>query len=141
MIRVVLDTNVLLSTVIRPGGKPDQILRQLPGRFELLASEFILSELNEIVTRRHIQAKYKDQVTAPKWALFTSRLRLLATMVEVKSDLRGVVSDPDDEAVLVTAVDGEAAYLVTGDRHLLKLKEYERVRILTPEEFLQVLRQ
>ena len=90
MIHVVLDTNVLLSTVIRPGGKPDQILRQLPGRFELLASEFILSELNEIVSRRHIQAKYKDQVTAPKWALFTSQLRLLATMVEVRAICEGL---------------------------------------------------
>jgi predicted nucleic acid-binding protein len=63
MTRVVLDTNVLIGAAIRPGGKPDQILRQLPERFELITSKYILAEVDTVVTRRHIQVKYRDQVT------------------------------------------------------------------------------
>lgn len=141
MIRVVLDTNVLVSAVIRPGGKSDQIVRQGPGRFELLTSEFIVAEVEEILARRHIQRKYQDQVTASKRVQVIASLRALATMVQVQSDLSGVVADPDDAEVLATAADGFAEYLVTGDRHLLALGTYKAIQIVTPTQFLDILQQ
>ena len=137
--RVVLDTNVLVSALIRPGGKPDQVLRRGASRFDLLSSELILVELEETLSRRHIQTKYKPQVTPRKRKRFLARLRAVATLVAIKSELRGIVTDPNDEAVLAAAVDGHADYLVTGDRHLLAVAAHQGVQIVTPEAFLRAL--
>ncbi len=138
MIRAVLDANVLVSASIRPRGKSDRILRQAGDAFFLLTSEFILSEVEVALGRKHIQAKYQSRVTQEQRTQYLQELRVLAEAVQVQTELH-VVSDPKDNPVLACAVDGRANFLVTGDRHLLRLKEYEKVRIVTPEEFLQIL--
>lgn len=68
MIRAVLDTNILVSAAIKTEGKPAQVLRQSPARFELLTSEYILEELAEALGRPHIQNKYPHQVTPDRCA-------------------------------------------------------------------------
>ncbi len=52
---------------------------------------------------------------------------------------RAVPDDPDDDHLLAAAVEGRAAFLVTGDRHVLSLEEHEGIRILTPAAFLKIL--
>ncbi len=97
-----------------------------------------MSEVEVVLGRKHIQTKYQSRVTQGQRAQYLQELRVLAEVVQVQTELH-VVSDPKDNPVLACAVDGKANFLVTRDRHLLQLKEYEKVQIVTPEEFLQIL--
>jgi uncharacterized protein len=138
MMRVLLDTNVLVSTAIKPEGKPGQIFRFAAARYDLLCTEAILAELADVLARPHLQKKYKDLVAPARREQFVNLVQALAEMVTVESRLE-VVADPDDNLVLAGAIDGSADYLVTGDPHLLEIGEYQRCRIITPDEFLQLL--
>ena len=60
--------------------------------------------------------------------------------MQVKSRFKAVKKDPDDGIIVRAACDGKADYVVSGDRHLLALKEYEGIRILTIDEMLNVLK-
>lgn len=138
MTRAVLDANILISAVIKKGGKPYQVTYLAPDRFDWLTSEFILSEVAGVLTRKHIQTKYRRQVTAKRRRLFFARVRSIAVVVDVKTEL-SVVPDAKDNPVLACAVDGQADYLVTGDPHLLRMQSYENIQIVTPDEFLRIL--
>jgi putative PIN family toxin of toxin-antitoxin system len=138
MIRALLDTNVLVSAAIKPEGKPAQILRQAAAQFELLCTEYVLAELAEVLTRPHLQQKFKDLVAPARREQFVALVRSLAEVIDVETKLR-VVSDTDDNAVLAGAVDGEADFLITGDPHLMKVGEFRRCRVVTPDEFLHIL--
>lgn len=56
-----------------------------------------------------------------------------------KSAIQAVAADPDDNKYIEAAVEGLAQFVVTGDRHLLSLKSYENIRIVTPRVFLELL--
>ncbi len=139
MIRVVLDTNVLVSAFLYPKSRVASILDHAGSRFEWLVSSYLLDEVSSVLARARMQKKYPGRVVAPVRDTYLAMIRSVATVVAVTSRVRGVVRDPKDDPILACAVDGEADYLVTGDRHLLQLKEYEKVQIVTPEEFLQIL--
>ena len=80
-------------------------------------------------------------VTPRKRKRFLARLRAVATLVAIKSELRGIVADPNDEGVLATAVDGHADYLVTGDKSgLLTLRRHRATRIGSARDFASVLK-
>jgi putative PIN family toxin of toxin-antitoxin system len=138
--RVLLDTNVLVSTAIMPQGKPGQIFQRAASRFDLICSEYILEELADVLARPRIQKKYQSLVTSDRRAQFIALVRSLAIIVEVQVTL-DVVSDADDNAVVAGAVDGRADFLVTGDPHLLALRQYEQCRIVNPDQFLAILRE
>ena len=140
MIRAVLDANVLVSAAIKPGGKSYQIVGQAPERFSWLTSEFILDEVAAVLSRRRIQEKYLARVTREERNRFLSLIRTIATTVEVKTVLNVIRDDENDNPVLACGVDGEADYVVTGDRHLLALGYHKDIQVVTPERFLQVLK-
>lgn len=143
MIRAVLDSNVLISTLIRTKGKPARILPRASSQFEWLTSEYILKEVVAVLQRRNIQTKYASQVNAKLQSRYLSLIRSTAIMTHVqektKNRLRGILVDPKDEEVLAAAIEGGANYLVTGDQHLLELRKFQGIRIVTPVEFLSVL--
>ena len=136
--RALLDTNVLVSTAIKPAGKPALIFQLAGVRFDLLTCERVLAELAEVLGRPHIQRKYKNLVTAQRREQFLAVVQSLATLVEARTKL-SVASDPADNEVLAGAVDGQADFLVTGDPHLLVVKQYAGCKIVTPDQFLAVL--
>ncbi len=139
MMRAVLDTNVLVSAVIKQGGKPYRIITQALVRFEWLTCDFILHELVEVLRRKHIQTKYGDRVTPKSCDRFLEMARTIATVVEVKTAVAVVAADSKDNPVLACAKDGLAHYVVTGDPHLLRLETFEGVKIVTPAQFLEIL--
>ena len=136
---VVLDTNVLVSAIIKRVGKPNQILTRAQTNFSWLTCEFILTELIEVLARKHIQTKYKKWVTRFRRDKFLQTVSEVAVVVEVRTQL-DAVADPKDNFVLACAVDGRADYLVTGDSHLLTLGKFGRIKIITPAQFLIELR-
>jgi uncharacterized protein len=139
MIRVVLDTNVLVSALIKREGKPNQIVSRAALEFTWLASEYILAETAQVLTRKHIQARYRAWVTAEQRAQFLAAAEAMAELIHVQTELAAVPQDVKDNPVLACAVDGRADYLVTGDPDLLTLKLFRGIEIVTPARFLQVL--
>lgn len=71
-----------------------------------------------------------------RWIL---ALELIADTVTPRREVRAVPDDPDDDHLFAAALEGHAAFVVTGDQHVLTLGEYEGVRIVTPAEFLEIL--
>ena len=133
----VLDTNVLLQAVGRPQSLCARILRWLD-RFEICASADTIAEFEEVGRGASVRRKLT-------WLTSTRT----AAIVEVLSVARYVASpqpvevcrDPDDDKFLACALAAKADYLVTEDQDLLDLDGYEGLRILTPQEFLDLLEQ
>ena len=129
--RVVLDTNVLISALAFPGSKPDQILERVRRReTDLFISSFILGELERVLARkfRHTTAEVRQRVAA---------IRRMATLVEPGERIHLVEAMDDDNRILECAVAARADYLVTGDReHLLPLRSVQGIPIITPAAFV-----
>lgn len=137
--KVVLDTNILVSATIHPKGKPRQILTLATSAFEWLICNQIISELADVLSRKHVQTKYGQWVTPKQLKNFFESVSKTATLVQIRTVLDVVAADPDDNQILACAVDGQADFLITGDPHLLKLKSHAGIKIVTPAIFLQIL--
>lgn len=136
--KVVLDTNVLVSAIIKRDGNSSRLLSQAGLQYEWLTCDFILSELTDVLSRKHIQTKYRPWVTPTRIKKFLIISQSLATRVKIRSQPT-VAADPKDNIILACALDGRADYLVTGDPHLLSLKSVKGAHILTPAHFLLTL--
>jgi uncharacterized protein len=140
MPRAVLDSSVLVSAFLTPHGSVVRLLRDpARSRYQLCLSEYILTETAEMLlskSRLRNHAAYADTDVR-------DFIRWLLTQAEMVTDLpslRVVLNDPKDDPIIATAVAAKADYLVTGDRaHLLPLREYEGIRILSPREFIDAL--
>lgn len=140
-LRVVADTNVLVSGSLVAAGAPARILTAARHeQITLVTSPELLSEYAEVIGRSHITRKYREATSAGQAVL--SFLQAKAVIVPAVPQQRIVPDDPDDDIVIACAVEGKAGYIVTGDPHLLNLDEYSGIRILNPREFVtQVLRE
>jgi uncharacterized protein len=130
MTRVVLDTNVYISAVMF-GGLPGSLLDlALLRAFTLIISPALLDELDE-----KLQAKF--EMSPEDAAFLRARLESVAHVVEPRETLSVIIEDPDDNRVLECAVKGEAGVIVSGDRHLLRLANYQGIAIVTVRQFLE----
>ena len=141
MLRVVLDTNVLVSSVISQKGAPFFLMEAWQkSRFLLITSETIIEEMQRVLSRPRIQGSFS--ITNDQILRFTSTLKKEAILAFGNADAGGAVpDDPSDEKFLVAALNGNAKIIVSGDKHLLNLKEYQGIAILTPRQFLDRLEQ
>ena len=136
MMRVVLDTNVIVSGVVgirRRESVPGQILRLLHAkRIEVITSDVLLAEIE-----RTLSLDYFAQRTE-RWdrakTLDTFREEGIKTTVTV--NVEGVASHPEDDLILARALSAQVDYLVTGDKQLLARDGYEGLRIVSPRDFL-----
>ena len=139
MLRAVLDANVMISAVIQPKGASGRILRSLLERntFELVVSHSILAELRRSLSypkvRKYIKTSDEDL------DLWVASIELIAQPVNGNLRIDAVAADPDDNKYIEAAVEGLAQFVVTGDKHLLSLKSYENILIITPRVFLDLL--
>jgi uncharacterized protein len=139
VLRAVLDANVMISAVIQPKGASGRILRSLLERntFELVVSHSILVELRRSLSypkvRKYIKTSDEDL------DLWVASIELIAQPVDGNLRIDAVAADPDDNKYIEVAVEGLAQFVVTGDKHLLSLKSYENIRIITPRLFLDLL--
>ncbi|MBM3130417.1 MAG: putative toxin-antitoxin system toxin component, PIN family [Chloroflexi bacterium] len=135
--KAVLDTNVLVSAFLRDKGKSAQILSQ-NSRFELLICEEIVAELTDVLNRPGIRRK--ETYLEHRVHEYLERLRASGTWVTIAEIENLIPHDPPDNTVLACAVEGGAKYLVSGNKHLLDLKQHRRVKIVTPAQFLEILK-
>ena len=138
---VVLDVNVLVSSVIAALGIPRQVFSAwVLGRYPLVTSAGIIAEAEEKLTSPRIARRYG--VTPELIAGTVTLLRTRASVVDVPvEERRAVTSDPEDDYVLATGRLGMAGHLVTGDRGLLAIGRHEGMAIVSPREFLELLNQ
>jgi putative PIN family toxin of toxin-antitoxin system len=131
MVRVVADANILVSAVIADGAPRKFLRRAISQDVELVLSLPILQEFVEVLRRP------KFRMTEAEIDRALGALIQIATVIEVLSRRRVVQADPDDDVVVNTAIDGHADWIVSGDKHLLDLGEYERIEILSVTELLK----
>ena len=129
MIRVVLDTNIYISALMF-GGLPGSLLDlALLQSFSLVISPALLDELDE-------KLRLKFEVSGEDTSIIRAKLENNAEIVRPDIILDVIKDDPDDNRVLECAVKGTADYIVTGDRHLLKLGSFGAISIVTVRQFL-----
>jgi putative PIN family toxin of toxin-antitoxin system len=136
--RVVLDTNTVISRYLSPSGTPAHIFQYWEqGVFTLVVSEPILTEIERVFHYRRINSRLglSDKEIAGIVAGFAT----FAELVTPHQRLHVVEADPDDDMLIECAVEGKADYLVSGDPHLTDIKEYQGIQILTPAQFVLVL--
>jgi len=128
-VRAVFDTNIYVSAFAIPGGRAAAaLLKAVEGEVRLVISKPIIHELLDVLARKF----GRDAEELARVAVF------LAELAEVVQPRRKIemLSDDTDNRILECAIAGRAELIVTGDRAMLELGEYQGVRIMTLREFL-----
>jgi putative PIN family toxin of toxin-antitoxin system len=135
MLKIVADTNVLVSSLIRRGKPQDFILRINGIDVRLISSDVLMSELTSVLTEERIE-KYVAKGDVERFLRYVARR---TTLVKIRSRFKVVKEDPKDDIVLNTAYSGGAEYIVSGDKHLVPLREFKGIKIVTVSEMLDIL--
>lgn len=135
--RVVLDTNVLLSALIAPGSTPDALYEAWRDRrFQLASCERQFEEFSRVSRRDDL----KKRITPSEAGRMVNRIRALAVMYDPLPKVERS-SDPDDDWLLALAEASGADYLVTGDKSgLLALRRHGATRIVSAAEMVRILK-
>ena len=128
---VVLDSSVWISALLHSGNPGQIVSLAASGQIAIYVSPSIRAEVLTVLSRPRFSLS-RAQIT-----LLAQVLDQVASIIEPRERLPGVVSDPQDEHVLEAAVAAGARHLITGDkRHLLPLVEFRGIRIVSPRQFL-----
>ena len=131
-VEVVVDTNVLVSALLF-GGKPGKLIPLWQrGTIRPLASKEIIDEYLRVLT----YPKFKLAEEEINFLLYQEILPYFE-VINVGSGPRIIKKDPEDDKFIRCALAGKAIWIISGDRHLLALKTYQKIKILTPSDFLQ----
>ena len=137
MRKIVLDTNVLVSGVIASGASAQIVDAVRREEFKLVTSAHMLEEFGDVISRRRIARKYPK--AAEKADDLLDFIRAFALVVPGIPGKAQISADRDDDYVLACALEGEAECIVSGDPHLLDLKSYQGIPILTPRDFFSAM--
>ena len=130
--KVVLDTNVFVSGIHWAGNSEKILISWMKGEFKLISSLEIIEELvNTLMNFK--KPMRKDDII---W--WRDLVIKKSVLVYPKGIISIVKEDPDDNKFVEAAVEGEADYIVSQDKHLLKIKEYNGIIIIKPEDFLKI---
>jgi hypothetical protein len=138
MTRAVLDANVFVSGILNAQGLPGRILDAWRAdQFHLLISHAILQEIERVfqypkIARRH-------QWSNVELCNFLAELTSFAVLTPGDFRVQVIAECPADDRYLECAMEGNAAYVVSGDRHLLQLKNYQGITIVPPRIFMDIL--
>ncbi len=142
MIRAVLDTNILISALITKNpSAPLQIYKAfIAQQFLLIISPSILAEAEDVINRKKI-VKYHTRTHEQRKEIIKLLVALSYVTLEPNIPERIIIeSDPKDDKFLHAAIEAQAEYIVSGDHHLLDLKEYKGIKIITPNTFLSIIK-
>lgn len=129
--KVVLDTNVYLSGIIFGGNSRHILDLAIEGKIAAVASPAILLEIAEKLKNKFYWNKEQIIVTIKSIAK-------LSEVVTPKKKLQIVMKDKDDNKIIEAADEANVDFIITGDKHLLEIKKYLDIRIISPSQFLSV---
>jgi len=129
--RVVLDTNIYLSGIIFGGNCRHILDLMIKKKIKAVISPAILLEISQ---------KLKQKFKWSQTQIFTTIKTIIKSTkaVQPKIKIKVVKADKSDDKIIEAAVTGSANYIVSGDQHLLKIKQYQKIKIVTPQEFLSI---
>ncbi len=131
MVKVVIDTNVFFSAFYLPQSKPGEVvLLARRKRIQNFTSPQILKELERIITDKLLWDNSKTQSAI-------TRISNLSELVDPRERLTIIADDPDNR-ILECAKASGADFIISGDKHLLDLKNFQGIKIVTPGEFLEL---
>ncbi len=138
MLKVVIDTNVFVSSTITEKGKPAQILKAWrEKKLEVIISPEILKEIGQVVFRHKIKKisfwREKERYQ------FIEDLARICILTPGSLQLKQSVKHTQDHKFLVAAIEGKADYIVSEDRHLRDSGAHKGIKIVSASEFLQIL--
>lgn len=131
--RVVLDTNILVSAFVFPGGIPESVYRlALEGRIDLVTSPTLLAEFGRVLGEKFGWDARRVEEAVGQVAEIGTIVRPVETLSEIEAD-------PSDDRVLEAAAEGNAEIIVSGDRHLLDAGVWRGIRVLRATDFVAQL--
>lgn len=132
MIRVVLDTNVVISALVKEDGAPALILSLvMNGRIQLCMTEEIFNEYSGVLSRKKFRSL--DQASVKKALLYIKQKSL---WVVPSTRINIIKIDPEDNKFLECASEAKADYLITGNKKHFIMNHYEKTRTMSPRDFL-----
>ena len=135
MTKVTLDTNVLISATFWTGDS-FRILEMIEQKKIICAlSKDILSEYQKVIGSDEIVVKISDK--GLRLSKIVQRVIFLSEIVDPIQKIDVLKEDPTDNKILECAMGGKSDYIITNDNHLLKIREYGNIRIVTPKEFIE----
>jgi len=128
MNRIVFDTNIYISALLF-SGIPRKLLHMADvGVFQLIVSKQILAELRGVL-------RVKFDYETEQLDVIENLLLSISLVVEPKKRINRITVDPSDNRILECAEEGNADYIVSGDKHLLRLRIYSTIKIITPSDY------
>jgi len=135
--RAVADTNVVVSGLLWHGPSRQVLDRARSGEVELFTSAVLLTELVDVLSRKKFRRRLDlAGISADD---LVSAYAALARLVRPVALEPIILADPDDDAVLACAVAARSVLIVSGDAHLLDLREFRGIRVLSASAFLSIL--
>ena len=140
MLKAVLDTSILVSAFLKHEGVNAKIVLGAKNWYQLYLSEEILEETSLVLlTYERIRKKY--HYSDDEALEYLAILRVVAEEVLIKlPKIRVIERDPKDDPVIACALKARADYIVSKDDHLKDLKEYRGIKIVSSQEFLELLK-
>lgn len=133
MIKVVFDTNVLISSLLWSGNPRKCIMLARRKYISAFTAQPILHELHKkLITRFKYSTNEADRVITD--------IKTYTNVIKPGKTLQLINADPEDNKIIECAIEAEANYIVSGDKHLLNLKKYKNLKILSPADFLDAFK-
>jgi putative PIN family toxin of toxin-antitoxin system len=132
--RIVLDTNVLISAILFGGPSREVLELAISGTIDCSLSLSILDELRGVLCRPKFRFSLEQSLRV------IEELHAVCDVVDPGDRVLVLTSDPDDNMILECAISARAAFIVSGDRHLVDLGQYEGIVIVRPAEYLRTIR-
>lgn len=136
--KITVDTNVLVSATFWEGASNEIIEKVEQNEILLILSKEIIGEFVKVLDYDEIKEKIINKNLEMKRTV--EKIIALSIIIESQGKLDVVKDDPNDNIILECAKAGNVDFIISNDSHLLKLKEFEGIPILTPSEFLRVLK-
>jgi len=133
--RAVLDTNVLISSVIATGVPHEIVVKGFSSEYQIVVSVATLTEFRETLLK-YPEKFHMDEEDIQQEV---ETIRYFAEFVDPDEEITAIEADPDDDKFLEAAVAGNVDYIVSGDRHLLDLDSFRGIDIVEPRTFYERL--
>jgi len=134
MLKIIADTNVLVSAFITFGNEYEILKLAKLEQIKIILSLKLLEEFNDVIKREKFGFS-KEQIEN-----FTKQILDITETIYSSTKIDVIKEDMDDNKVLEAAIDGKIDYIVSGDEHLLKLKEFKDIKIVNVKEFLSLIK-
>jgi uncharacterized protein len=132
--RVVADTNIVVSGLLWRGNPRRVLEAAREGTIDLFTSIILLAELEDVLSREKFASRFASVGITPHELVLG--YAALSSVIEPAAIEPVILADPDDDAVLACAIAAHSEIIVSGDSHLLDLKQYQATRILTAAELI-----